>query len=131
MSRMNGSRSSVSRRRTRCSGKADGRLDDGPIEETAEDPDEVVEAASPMPWARRHEPFQQRTGQLAQSDDAVLVGEAEEQAKGRLLGQILASKGTLVGEEVVDGDRQVVVHPNTASPSPRATSRSASTATLA
>ncbi len=91
----------------------------------------MVEAAGPAPRARSDEAVQERPGQLVEAGDAALGGEVDEQPKGRLLGQILAAEGALVGEEPVDGASEAVVHDSTASPSPSATSRSASTATLA
>ena len=57
--------------------------------------------------------------------------EGQEKAQTRLLGGVLASESSLVGKVVRDGGGEVAGHASTASPSPRATSRSASTATLA
>lgn len=55
-------------------------LDDGPVEKAAEDGDEVVEAAGPVPRTASDEALQQRTSQLVETEDAVLVGKIEEQA---------------------------------------------------
>jgi hypothetical protein len=61
----------------------------------------------------------------------VLPREGQEQTQGGFLCQVFPAQGPLVGQEVGDRGGEVVVHDNTSSPSPRATSRSASTATLA
>ena len=106
-------------------------LGDGPVKEAAEGPDEVVEAAGPLPGTGRDELVEQAGCELVELFDPMLVGEGEQQTQRRLLGLILAAEGPFVGEEVVGGGGEVVVHVRTASPSPRATSRSASTATLA
>jgi len=106
-------------------------LCDGPVEKASEDPDKVVEAAGSGPGPRCEERVDQGGSQLAQVRDTMLVGKGQEQTQRRLLGLILAAEGPFVGEELGGGGGEVVVHGRTASPSPRATSRSASTATLA
>ena len=106
-------------------------LGHGPVQEAAEVADEVVEAAGPWSWPGRGELIQEAGGELAQVRHAVLAGERQQQAQRRLLRPVFAAERPLVSEEVADGGGEVVVHDRTSSPSPRATWRSASTATLA
>src|SRR6266542_6889085 len=66
-------------------GSAQGRgfqtlLSDGPVEEAADDPDEVVEAAGSCPGPRRDEHLEQGGSELGQALHAVLAGEREQQA---------------------------------------------------
>ena len=101
-------------------------------------PEQVVVAARPAPGARAARKRRARRGSRRQARVEPLLDEvAVEQAKCLLLGVEAAAQGTLVGEEAPDrlGQRAAEAAPTgligSASPSPRATSRSASTATLA
>ena len=105
-------------------------LGHGPVQEAAEVADEVVEAAGPWSWPGRGELIQEAGGELAQVRHAVLAGERQQQAQRGLLRPVFAAERPLVSEEVADGGGEVVVHDRTSSPSPRATWRSASTATF-
>jgi hypothetical protein len=91
----------------------------------------MVEAARSGSLSRRDEQVKQRWSEFVEPVHAVVLGEGDEQAQRCFFGSILPSEGPFVGQEVVGGDAEVVVHPSTSSPSPRATSRRASTATLA
>jgi len=106
-------------------------LGDSPIEEAADDPNKMVEAAGPLPGAGRDECIKQGGRELAHALHSVLAAEGEQQAQRRLLGVELAAQRTLVGEVVRDDRSETVVHDRACSPSPSATSRKASTATLA
>ena len=91
----------------------------------------MVEAARPSSLSRCDERIDERRRELVELGKALLLREHEQQAQRRLLGQVLAPEGSLVSEEVGDCDSEVPIHARTVSPSPMATSRSASTATLA
>ena len=65
------------------------------------------------------------------SGDVTVDGEACEEPQRGFFAAIFASQRPLVSEEPVDASLQIGVHASTASPSPSATSRSASTATFA
>jgi len=91
----------------------------------------VVEAAGSFPRPGGDKLLEQAGCELTQVLHPMLAGKGEEQTQRRLLGLVLAAEGPLVGQEVGDGGGEAVVHVRIASPSPRATSRSASTATLA
>ena len=91
----------------------------------------MIEAARPGPGPGREEVLEQGGGQLAELPGTVLAGEAHQQPQLVLLAVVLAAERPLVLEEALDGGFQVLAHPSTSSPSPRATWRSDSTATLA
>ncbi len=106
-------------------------MGDGPVQEAAEDPNEVVETPRPFPGSGRNEFLDQKRCELVQVTQTTLVGEGEQQPQRRLFGVIFAAQSPLVSKEVSDGTGEILVQVRTSSPSPRATSRSASTATFA
>ena len=106
-SNRNGRRRPVSRR---C-GSAQRRdlqqlLGDGPVEEAADDADEVVEAARPRPRPGRHELSSSARVSWSRSVDAVLVGEADQQPQLASSCRYLRPERPLVGEEARRRRRQ-------------------------
>lgn len=91
----------------------------------------MVEAAGSGPRSGSHERVEQSEGEFAELCYAALVADPDEQTQRRLLGPVRAPQGSLVREKADDGGSKTGVHPRTSSPLPRATSRNASTATLA
>src|SRR5450755_4128937 len=75
---------------------------------------------------------QQRRRELADTDDAPFVAEADQQPQLRLGAAVFASKRALVCDESVNDvlDALAVAHESTSSPSPSATWRNCSTATF-
>src|SRR5258708_17658502 len=72
-------------------------LGDGPVEEAAEDPDEVVDAAGSGPRPGRDERVEQAGSELARVRHATLAGEGEEQAQRYLLRSDTSGRGPACG----------------------------------
>ena len=107
-----------------------------PVEQASHHPEKMIIAAWVPPGPARQEGAEHGRRHAGKIGNAVLDKVAVEQAKSPLLSIEAAVQGTLVRDEAADrlGQRaaQVGVHDShgSASPSPRAMSRSVSTATL-
>ena len=124
----------------RCRGVAGSRSGDGlqqlvghrPVEQAANDAEQVVEAARPRPGPGREEVVEQRRCQLVEPVDIDARRRSAPAAEVRPPRcRYLRPSARLWARKSIDGAAQVLGHRSTSSPSPRATSRSASTATLA
>ena len=107
-------------------------LGHGPVEEDPHGAQEVVEAARTTAGPGGQEVLQQAGVQLAETAYAAQPGEGPQQGELPPFAVVLAPDGPTMGEEGVDRRVDGVVdgHPSTSSPSPSATCRKVSTATL-
>ena len=102
---------------------------DRPVEQAADNAEQMIEAARRRARPRREEPIQNGWRELLEPLDPVLGAEAHKQPQLGFLADVLARDRPLVLQEgvdgVLDGHRA-----STSSPSPSAISRSDSTATF-
>jgi hypothetical protein len=106
-------------------------LGEGPVEQSRDDAEEVVEAAWPRPRSGAQEVVEQVDSELVEAAHPALFGKAQQQPKLCLFAQVLAAQRTPMLQEAGDGGLQLAGHRNASSPSPRATARRPSTSTFA
>ena len=104
---------------------------DRPVQQAPHDAEQMIEAARTRPGPGGQEVLQQGGGELAEAADLVLGGEAHQQRQLAGLAVVLAAVRPLVRDEPLDRAGDGLGHASTCSPSPSATWRSGSMATLA